>query len=94
MEIVLRLLIACPRCWMALGGMLTSVSAAVFFVGWRLAKKADRIEGVTGVAIDWGTVLAALPLPIPTTGPAFALAALCAALGLYVTHLGRWAAKF
>lgn len=74
--------------------MLASVSAAVFFLGLRLSKKSDRVEGVTGVAIDWGSVLAALPLPIPTTGPGFALAALGAALGLLMAYLGRWASKF
>lgn len=94
MEIVLRLLIARPRCWTALGSMLASVSAVVFFLGLRLAKKSDRVEGATGVAIDWGSVLAALPLPTPTTGPGFALAALGAALGLLMAYLGRWASKF
>lgn len=94
MEIVLRLLIACPRCWTALGSMLASVSASVLFLGLRLAKKSDRLEGVSGVAIDWGSVLAALPVPIPTTGPGFVLAAMCAVLGFYVAYLGRWASKF
>eukprot|EP00952_Eustigmatos_sp_NYUAD-ZCMA_P009158 37878-Eustigmatos_ZCMA.PRE.1 len=94
MEIVLRLLLACPRCWTALGSVLASVSAAVLFLGWRLAKKSDRLEVATGVVIDWGSVLAALPLPVPTTGPGFALAASCAALGLFLGYLGRWASRF
>lgn len=94
MEFVLRLLIACPRCWTASGGMLASVSAAVFFLGWRLSKKSDRLEGATGMVIDWGSVLASLPVPIPTTGPGFALAAMCTVLGFYVAYLGRWASKF
>lgn len=73
---------------------MSGLSVAVFLLGWRLAKKSDRVEGVSGVAIDWGSVLAALPLPIPTTGPGFVLAALGAALGLVMAYLGRWASKF
>jgi len=48
MEIALRLLITSPRCWTALGSSLGGISVVMFFLGWRLARKSDRAEEVTG----------------------------------------------
>lgn len=44
--------------------------------------------------IDLGSIIAALPLPVPVTAPGVFLAACGVVLGLALGAFGRWAAKF
>lgn len=93
MNLVLQLLFACPRCWVVLGGTLSSACAVLVLLGWRLGKRVERVEAVSGVQIDLGSIIAALPLPVPVTASGMFLAALGVVGGLVLAAFGRWAAK-
>ncbi|MFN7121882.1 MAG: hypothetical protein ACK4NM_07605 [Hydrogenophaga sp.] len=54
----------------------------------------ERIEVRTGIVIDLDTVLAAIPLPIPTSSGGFALAIFGVMLGLTLAMAGKWAQRF
>lgn len=94
MELLLRVLFWCPKCWKAIGGWLFSASGFLMLLGWRLAGRVDRIEGRTGIVVDLDKALAGLPLPVPTTPEGFAFAAFCGVLGVSLALAGKWAQRF
>jgi len=66
----------------------------MLLLGWRLANRVDRVESRSTLVIDFDKVLAAIPLPIPASSEAFAIAIFGTLLGLMLAMAGRWAQRF
>jgi hypothetical protein len=94
MNYVLQLLFWCPKCWRAIGYWMFTFSGLMLLLGWRLSKKADRIENRTAVVIDLDKVLADLLLPIPVSPEGFALFVVGAFAGLALAVAGKLAQRF
>lgn len=94
MELLLRILFWCPRCWRGTGYIVFSVCGTLVLLGLRLMKRVERIELRTGVVIDLGKAFEAIPLPIPTSAGGIALAAFGAMIGVTMVLWGRQAQKY
>lgn len=94
MSLLLDLLLRCPKCWRSVGYWLFTISGSLLLLGWRLSNRVDRVEGRTGVVIDFDAILATIPLPIPSSSGGFALAIFGVLLGLTLAMAGRWAQRF
>lgn len=70
-----------------------SASGLLMLLGLRLMRRVDRVEHRTGVVVDLGKVLDAIPLPIPLSPKGFALVAFCGVLGIALALAGKWAQK-
>ncbi|RYF60101.1 MAG: hypothetical protein EOO27_07025 [Comamonadaceae bacterium] len=93
MEFLFQILFWCPRCWRRLGSALFLACALLLLRGFMLAGRVERAEARSGVNIDLGKVLEALPFPLPVTPAGFALAGFGAVLGFALARAGRWAEK-
>lgn len=87
MEVLLQILLACPKCWRVFGGVVCSVCTTLFFVSWGLMRRLDRVEGRFGLQLP-DQVFDALPLA--TTGWGLFMLAVAAATGWYVAWCARW----
>ena len=94
MSLLLRVLFWCPKCWRSFGWLILSLSGSMLLLGWRLSNRVDRIENRTGVVIDFDKVLAAVPLPIPSSSGGFAVAIFGVLLGFTLAMAGKWAQRF
>lgn len=94
MDLLVQVLLWCPKCWRIGGGWLFTTSCALMLLGWRLAGRVDRIEERAGINIDLSEILESIPLPVPSTAEGFAFAAFCACLGVGLALTGKWAQKF
>ena len=70
-----------------------SASGLLMLLGLRLMRRVDRVEHGTGMVVDLGKVLDAVPFPVPSSPEGFALAAFCAVLGVALALAGKWAQK-
>lgn len=93
MEILIQVLFWCPRCWRFIGYWMFSASGLLMLLGLRLMRRVDRVEHRTGMVVDLGKVLDAVPFPVPSSPEGFALAAFCAVLGVALALAGKWAQK-
>lgn len=94
MELLLRILLACPKCWVKIGIFISGTCFSLFLVGVRLGRRIERLEERSGVLIDVDTLLASLPLPIPATTGQLILTSVGIVIGLLLAYLGKWASRF
>ncbi len=94
MELLLRMLLACPKCWVKTGVFISGACLSLLLLGSRIGRRMERLEERSGVLIDVDQIIAALPLPIPVTDGQLMLAGLGIVVGIVIAGLGRWAAKF
>ena len=94
MYLLLRMLFACPKCWIKVGLFLSGFCSTLFLLGLSLARRVDRIEERAGISVNLEALFSALPLPIPVTAAGFVLAGCGVCVGLYIAYLGRWASKY
>ncbi|MDH4417690.1 MAG: hypothetical protein QE485_10730 [Acidovorax sp.] len=93
MDYVIRLLCWAPRFWHFAGYMLATTCGVLMALSWNLAEGAGKVERKTGVVVDLGRLLDAIPLPVPGTPEGFALASFGAVLGVGLALAGKWARK-
>lgn len=93
MELLLKVIFACPKCWRVLGGMLVSVSGSFLFGGLAVLRRVDRIESRAGSSIAQQVDQALASVPLPTTALGFAFSVFCILLGFAMIQLGKWAQK-
>jgi hypothetical protein len=93
MEFFIQALFWCPRCWRAVGYLMFTACSALALMSYRLLTMAERVERKKGVVLNIDQIIAAIPLPIPTTPGGFALVLLGAVLGFGIAQAGRWAQK-
>lgn len=93
MNALVQILLWCPRCWRAIGGITFIFCSAFALLGLRLASRVDRIERKMGMPVELDKALASTPLPIPTSAEGIALAAFGAILGAALALAGKWAQK-
>lgn len=91
MELLLRILFWCPKCWQKAGIGLFSFSFTMLLLGGRLAGKTQRVQRRTGLVIDSDQILASMPVPIPVTPEGFAFAGLGMVTGAALALAGKWA---
>lgn len=94
MELMLRMLLACPKCWVKTGAFISGACLALFLLGLRIGRRMEREQERSGALIDVDKIIAGLPLPIPTTDGQLLLAGLGIVAGIVIAGFGRWAAKF
>lgn len=93
MDYLIRLLYWAPRLWHFAGYMLFIFCGLLMLLILRLMSGAGRVERKTGVVVDLGRMLDAIPLPVPGTPEGFALASFGAVLGVGLALAGKWALK-
>lgn len=91
MEMLIQILLACPKCWRVAGKLVTSVCAGWFLISLTLMRRLERAEVRFGV-LPPDQVLDVLPLA--TTGWGFAALGGGCAFGLYLVWLGRWLERY
>lgn len=94
MSWLLQILFWCPKCWRSIGYWMFTLSGSMLLLGWRLSNRMERVEGNTGVVIDFDKILAAILLPIPASVEGFALAIAGTLLGPILALAERWAQRF
>lgn len=93
MEFFIQALFWCPRCWRVVGSVMFIACSGLAFMSYRLLRMAERVERKSGVVVNIDQIIAAIPLPIPTTSGTFVLALFGAALGLGIACASHWAQK-
>lgn len=91
MDLMLRLLYACPVCWRVVGYVIFTGSSALLFLALGILLRAERVERKTGVLLDVEKLFEAIPLPIPSSPEEAALVAGIAVVGASVAWAGKWA---
>lgn len=87
MEMLLQILLTCPKCWRVAGQLLASVCAGWFLASLALMRRLDRAEGRFGMVLPEQMLEV---LPLATTGWGLAALALGCAAGLSLAWCGRW----
>lgn len=94
MELLIQVLLWCPRCWRNLGRFLFTACGLLMLLGLQLMRRVDRVEHRTGVVVNLAKLIEGIPLPIPSSPEGFAVAAFGAVLGVALAWAGKWASKF
>lgn len=91
MDLILRLLCACPICWRVAGYVIFTGSSASLFLALGILLRTERAERKTGVLLDVEKLFEAIPLPVPSSPEEAAFAAGIAVVGAGVAWAGKWA---
>lgn len=91
MDLMLRILCACPVCWRFVGYVIFTWGGMSLFLFLGILLRTERTERKTGVLLDVGKLFEAIPLPVPSSPEEAALAAGIAVVGAGVAWAGKWA---
>lgn len=94
MNWLLRMLIACPKCWVRFGVFLSGACLSLVLLGLRVGRKMERLEQRSGALVDVDKIIAGLPLPIPITTGQLVLTGTGIFVGALLVYLGKWASRF
>lgn len=93
-ELLLRMLLACPKCWVTTGAFISGACLSLLLLGLRIGRRMERLEERSGALIDVDQIIAALPLPIPATTSQLVLTGVGIIIGLLLSYMGKWASRF
>jgi hypothetical protein len=94
MDLLLRMLLACPKCCVRFGVLLSGACLSLVLLGLRVGRKMERLEQRSGALVDVDKFIAGLPLPIPTTAGQLILTGTGIFVGALIAYLGKWASRF
>ncbi|WP_455554081.1 hypothetical protein [Comamonas kerstersii] len=87
MEILLRILIACPKCLFVLGSMMSTLCMALLAASIRMARRIDMAENRAGLVLS---VHVLERLPLASTTLEFLALALGVVAGLCLMWVAKW----